>query len=68
LRAWLATLISSLSLAGEAALPGQDFNEAARGRRYFVASGGPTFQLPPRREKKPVILLAARSGAGAVSI
>jgi hypothetical protein len=29
----VATVILSLSLAGEAALPGQNFNEAARGRQ-----------------------------------
>ena len=31
---------------GEAALPDRNFKEAARGRRCFVASGGPTFSAP----------------------
>jgi hypothetical protein len=39
----VATVAASLSLADEAALRGQNFNEAARGRRCFVASRSPTF-------------------------
>jgi hypothetical protein len=40
-RGRVASVEPSLELAGEAALPGHDFDGATRDRR-FIASGGPT--------------------------
>jgi hypothetical protein len=64
----VATVAASLSLADEAALPGQNFNKAARGRRCFVASGGPTFTSSPQRSFLRRDPQLRPSGAGRASV